>query len=60
LLQVTVPHHGHAPYLDEPEAVAGIDAFLAKLPSRLGLPTRIGRTLKSVLFLAELKIKGVI
>ena len=27
---------GHAPELDEPEAVAAIDAFLASLPSRIG------------------------
>jgi len=28
---VTVPGVGHAPMLDEPEAVAAIDAFLAGL-----------------------------
>ena len=31
LTRVTVPHRGHAPMLDEPEAVAAIDAFLAGL-----------------------------
>jgi pimeloyl-ACP methyl ester carboxylesterase len=28
---VTVPEVGHAPILDEPEAVAAVDAFLANL-----------------------------
>lgn len=32
LESVTVPGRGHAPALDEPEAVAAIDAFLARLP----------------------------
>ncbi len=31
MLSVTVPNRGHAPMLDEPEAVAAIDAFLAGL-----------------------------
>jgi len=31
LVAVTVPNRGHAPMLDEPEAVAAIDAFLAGL-----------------------------
>lgn len=29
---VTVPDIGHAPMLDEPEAAAAIDGFLASLP----------------------------
>ena len=31
MIAVTVPNRGHAPMLDEPEAVAAIDAFLAGL-----------------------------
>ena len=31
MLAVTVPNRGHAPMLNEPEAVAAIDAFLAQL-----------------------------
>lgn len=60
LTQVTVPKHGHAPYLDEAEALQGIDAFLAKLPHRLGPLTVAARTVRSGLFLAKLKITGVI
>jgi len=29
MAEVTVPNRGHAPFLDEPEALAAIDAFLA-------------------------------
>ena len=32
MIAVTVPNRGHAPMLDEPLAVAAIDAFLASLP----------------------------
>jgi len=32
MIAVTVPNRGHAPMLDEPEAVAAIDAVLASLP----------------------------
>lgn len=32
LVRVEVPNRGHVPLLDEPEAVAAIDAFLAPLP----------------------------
>lgn len=59
LHQVTVPNRGHAPYLDEPEAIAGIDSFLATLPTRLGAPTILARTLSSLIFLVKLKIRGV-
>lgn len=59
LRQVTVQNHGHAPYLDEPEAIEGIDSFLAALPSRLGPLTVLVRTLKSLIFFAKLKINGV-
>ncbi len=58
--QAVVPNHGHAPYLDEPEALQAIDRFLAKLPSRLGPFTAIGRTFRSILFLMRLKMQGVI
>ena len=32
LARVEVPNRGHVPLLDEPEAVAAIDAFLARVP----------------------------
>jgi pimeloyl-ACP methyl ester carboxylesterase len=32
LIRVEVPHRGHVPLLDEPEAVTAIDAFLARVP----------------------------
>jgi len=60
LLQVTVPNHGHAPYLDEPEAVQGIDSFLAKLPKRIGPLKVIVRMVRSALFLGKLKAAGII
>ncbi len=60
LRQVVVPKHGHAPYLDEPEALEAIDGFLTQLPARLGPLTVVARTVKSLLFLIQLKIKGVI
>lgn len=60
LRQATVPNHGHMPYLDEPEALSAIDSFLATLPARLGPLTVFSRTLSSVLFLARLKMRGVI
>jgi pimeloyl-ACP methyl ester carboxylesterase len=31
MLSVTIPGRGHAPMLDEPEAIAVIDVFLAGL-----------------------------
>ncbi len=60
LEQVVVPRHGHAPYLDEPEALAAIDAFLALLPRRLGALTVFSRKVRAMAFLVRLKIKGVI
>jgi len=60
LQQATVPNHGHAPYLDEPEAMEAIDAFLETLPRRLSPLTVARRTLRAFLFLAHLKVKGVI
>lgn len=60
LKQVTVARHGHAPYLDEPEAIEAIDAFLAGLPRRLGMFTALSRQMRALVFLARLKIKGVI
>ncbi len=60
LRQATVPPHGHAPYLDEPEALEAIDSFLATLPPRLGPLTVLSRTIGSFLFLARLKISGII
>jgi len=60
LQQVTVPQHGHAPYLDEPEAIQGIDAFLAQLPHWLGFGTILSRNLRAMAFLVRLKLKGVI
>ena len=31
LRQVTVPNRGHAPYLEEPEALGAVDDFLRNL-----------------------------
>ncbi len=39
---VTVPRRGHAPLLDEPEAVAAIDAFLARCDATEGRLAAIG------------------
>ena len=58
--QVTVPNVGHAPYLDEPEALGAVDAFLAKLPHRLVPLTVLGRTMRSVAMLVKLKMSGAI
>lgn len=60
LRQVTVPNHGHAPNLDEPEALQAIDSFLAELPPRLGLLTAASRSVSSMALLARLKLQGVI
>ncbi len=60
LRQVTVPNRGHAPHLDEPEALAAIDTFLDDVPSHLGALTVAWRAVASALFLAKLKITGVI
>ena len=60
LEQVVVPNRGHAPYLDEPQALGAIDAFLAQLPMRLGPLTVARRAIGSTLFLVKLKIQGVI
>lgn len=60
LTQVIVPRHGHAPYLDEPEALQAIDAFLKGLPRKLGAFTVLSRRIRAFLFLVRLKIKGVI
>jgi pimeloyl-ACP methyl ester carboxylesterase len=60
LRQCIVPHRGHAPYLDEPEALQAIDGFLESLPARIGPFTVLVRTVKSLLFLIRLKMRGVI
>jgi pimeloyl-ACP methyl ester carboxylesterase len=58
--QAVVPLHGHAPYLDEPEALQAIDRFLAALPARLGPLTVLRRNISAAMFLIRLKITGVI
>jgi pimeloyl-ACP methyl ester carboxylesterase len=60
LHQVVVPGRGHAPYLDEPVALSAIDDFLARLPTRVGPMDTVARTIASGIFLAKLKIQGVI
>jgi len=60
LQQVVVPHHGHAPYLDEPAAITAIDTFLAGLPHSLNPLTVASRALGSMAFLVKLKLTGVI
>jgi len=57
---VEVPNRGHTPYLDEPIALSAIDAFLAGLPRRLSLMTRIKRNLSAIAFVARLKMSGAI
>ena len=36
IMQLSVPNRGHIPLLDEPECLAAIDAFLARVNSSLG------------------------
>jgi pimeloyl-ACP methyl ester carboxylesterase len=55
---VEVPNRAHAPYLDEPVAVAAIDTFLARLPSRLGVMTRLRRSVSAAGFVMGLKLAG--
>ena len=59
LAAVEVPNRGHAPYLDEPMALAAIDDFLAGLPHRVGALTAIRRTLGAWRFMIQLKLSGV-
>jgi pimeloyl-ACP methyl ester carboxylesterase len=60
LKRVTVPNRGHAPYLDEPEARAAIDAFLDSLPATLSPLTVLKRTVTAAATLIGLKLKGAI
>ncbi len=60
LRTVEVPNRGHAPNLDEPEALAAIDRLLADLPSRIGRAAKVGRTLGALKFLAKMKWDRVI
>jgi pimeloyl-ACP methyl ester carboxylesterase len=55
---VEVPNRGHTPYLDEPIAETAIDTFLAGLPRRIGLLTRVQRTLSAIVFLIGMKLSG--
>lgn len=57
---VTVPNRGHAPYLDEPEARAAIDAFLDALPARIGPLTALRRTVAAWTLVAGLKRHGAL
>jgi pimeloyl-ACP methyl ester carboxylesterase len=56
LTAVEVPNRGHAPNLDEPEALAALDTFLARVPDRLGPITVLVRSLRGLVFLASLKL----
>lgn len=60
LERVTVPNRGHAPYLDEPVARAGIDRFLDSLPAALNAATSLKRKAASLAILLRLKFKGAI
>ena len=60
LRRVEIPNRGHTPYLDEPVALSAIDTFIAGLPSRLGVATRIRRSLSAAGFLMGLKLAGKI
>ena len=57
--QATVPNRGHAPLLDEPEALKGIDDFLRDLPAKLGPLTIARRQLAAAWFMTRLKIQGI-
>jgi pimeloyl-ACP methyl ester carboxylesterase len=57
---VEVPNRGHTPYLDEPQARDAIDAFLAALPRRLSIATRLRRKTSALAFLSRMKLAGVI
>ena len=59
LRQVTVPHRGHAPLLNEPQALSAIDDFLCRLPAALGPITAVRRQLAAACFLVHLKIQGI-
>jgi pimeloyl-ACP methyl ester carboxylesterase len=60
LHQVTVPNHGHAPHLDEPEALKAIDKFLKNLPTSLSTFTIMRRRLAAVKLIIKLKMQGVV
>jgi pimeloyl-ACP methyl ester carboxylesterase len=57
---VEVPNRGHTPYLDEPTALSAIDGFLAGLPLKLSLMTRMKRSLGAIGFIVRLKMNGTI
>jgi len=59
LLQVEVPDRGHAPQLDEPQALSAIEDFLQKLPATLPLTIRLRRQIAGAVFMAKLKAKGL-
>jgi pimeloyl-ACP methyl ester carboxylesterase len=52
---VEVPNRGHAPYLDEPAALQAIEAFLTRVPRRIGLLARLHRTAGAGRFLMRMK-----
>ena len=58
--QVTVKDRGHAPHLDESEALTAIDEFLQSLPSELSWLTVLRRKIAAVFFMIYLKVTGVI
>ncbi len=58
--QVTVKNRGHAPHLDEPEALQAIDDFLESLPTKLSWLTILQRKFAAIIFMAYLKLTGVI
>lgn len=60
MLQVTVPNHGHAPHLDEPEALGAIDTFLQALPTTLPMFEALRRKLSAAKLMFKLKRRGVI
>ena len=53
-------NRGHTPYLDEPPVLTALDAFLARLPGRVGVRARARRSLSALAFLARMKLAGVI
>jgi pimeloyl-ACP methyl ester carboxylesterase len=56
MIQCLVPNRGHTPYLDEAEAVTAIDAFLEKLPDRLGTAEKLRRAARQTAFMIGYKL----
>jgi pimeloyl-ACP methyl ester carboxylesterase len=56
---VEVPGRGHVPNLDEPEAIAAIDRFLASLPPTLDSSTKAARLVDARAFAPHASSAGI-